>query len=846
MLYLSLPSGTKLGPYEILAPIGAGGMGEVYKARDTRLDRIVAVKVIKGGFSERFEREAKSIAAINHPHICTLHDIGPDYLVMEYVDGKTLQGPLAPREALRLAIQIADSLEAAHRKGIVHRDLKPANILVTKAGVKLLDFGLAKMMAGDETVTVAGAVLGTPAYMAPEQWEGKEADARSDIFAFGAVVYEILTGRRAAADRHPLESPFLESIVERCLRKDPDERWQNAGDLARALQLAFTVPAAQASPKSSRLVMIWMAASALMAVIAATGWLWRPPAEGRSYNITVLPPENGEFAGVRLSEGGSAISPDGRTLTFTGRVQGKTQLWVRPLDSATARPLAGTQGAYYPFWSPDSETVAFFADGKLKRIALAGGPPQTICDAGNGRGGSWNRDDLILFAALGERSILRVDAKGGKPVVMRGLDEAKFEDFHYWPYFLPDGRHFLYLVRSARPENSGIYVESLEAQPGGGRRKLLLNATSNAAYAPPAKGSGPGHILFMRDRSLMAAPFDASSLDMKGAPYPVAERVGLMLLTGIADFSVSQTGILAYGQRGGGTNQLVLRDRNGKPISVIPIPDVAFTPSLSPDGRRVAFSASDGQAAQLDLWLFELGRDTLNRFTSEPSFEIAPVWSPDGSEIIFQSTPGALYRKSSVAVGEPEFLAMRPTRPFPTHWSRDGRFLILNESSVRTGTDIVVLPLTGDRKAYPFLVTQFQEGNGQLSADVKWMAYQSDESGTNHVYVQMFTAGQPATGPKFQVSAAAGGTEPRWRGDGKELFYLARGGKIMSVPVESQGATFRSGPAVALFDTRPWLSVPYFWNYDVSEDGKQFLLSESVEETEFRPMIVVVNWRSNR
>jgi Tol biopolymer transport system component/predicted Ser/Thr protein kinase len=884
---MTLAAGSRLGPYEIVAPVGAGGMGEVYRGRDTRLERAVAIKVLAAhltnspGLRERFDREAKAISSLNHAHICTLYDVGhqdgTDYLVMEYLEGETLdqrlsRGPLPPDQVLRYAIEIASALDRAHRQGIVHRDLKPGNIMLTKAGAKLLDFGLAKLLpsatppaasaftalpTAERPLTTEGTIVGTFQYMAPEQIEGKEPDARTDIFAFGAVLYEMATGRRAFTGKsqasliaailatepppistlQPLAPPALDRVVKTCLAKDPDDRWQSAHDLLSELKWiqeagsAAGVAGPVAAWRKSRERLAWATAAAVLVTAVAVAYLWReatrePP---RMMQSTLLPPPKAAF---NFFLGVPVLSPDGRRIAFVATADGKNLLWVRPLNGLAAQPLAGTDNATYPFWSPDTRFLGFFADGKLKKIEASGGPPQTLCDAAIGRGGTWNRDGVIVFAPQPRQALYRVPASGGIATPATQLDGSRRETSHRWPVFLPDGRHFLYLVlgtvgTQAQTEADALFLGALESN----ERTLLLRTRWSAAYA------APGYLVFLREGSLMAQPFDAKRLQLSGEAFPVAEQVQNYPLTASTTFSTSENGLLAYeAGTGGGLSQPVWFDRSGKQLDTLATPASMDSPRLSHDGRRAALTIQDSQGRG-DIWIYDLARRTSTRFTFDPADDFDPVWSADDTRIVFSSSRkggGDLYQKAATGAGSDELLFASDDRKVATDWSRDGRVLIFMTLGTKTRADLWALSLA-DRKPTVFLQTEFVESSGQLSADGRWMAYTSNESGRLEVYVQPF----PGPGGKWQVSRD-GGAWPAWRGDGKELFFLGTDRKLMGVDVKT-GSGFEAGDPRALFTTRIKLGT-FTREYDAAADGKRFLVNSSIGEENVAPITLVQNW----
>jgi eukaryotic-like serine/threonine-protein kinase len=889
-----LLSGTKLGPYEIVAALGAGGMGEVYRARDTRLGRDVAIKVLAEELSSdpdlkaRFEREARAISALSHPHICHLYDIGSqdgtDYLVMELLEGESLaqrleKGALPFTQALRCGIEIAEALEKAHKNGLVHRDLKPGNVMLTKSGAKLLDFGLAKPVQGlgamtsgsidtlSKPLTREGKIIGTFEYMAPEQVQGLDADARTDIFALGAVLYEMLTGKRAFRGKsqisvmsailekdpepvnatQPMTPPALDRVVATCLAKDPEERFQTAHDLK--LQLKWIADAGSQSSLLAPVVVhrkwnesfAWAFAGVALFVVMlfAIGHFLTAPTEVSSIRSSVLPPEKSAFYFMGTGGGPVTVSPDGRRLAFVAtNADGKNLLWVRSLDTLAALPLPGTEGAGFPFWSPDSRFIGFFSDGKLKKIDAAGGSVQALSEAPLGRGGTMNADGVILFTPDARSPIYRVSATGGPGTPVTEFETDSLGTTHRWPYFLPDGRHFLYLV--VRPgggsKTDGIYVASLDRK----MNKFLLRASSNVVYAL-------GYLLFSRGNTLMAQPFDAKHLEFSGDAFPVAEQVQYDSLLWRGVFSVSQNGILAY--QGGGIEQvgtqLLWLDRAGKQIE--PIGELAFyfTHSLSPDGQKLAVQVMDWQSKNSDIWVYELLGRTRHRLTFDSSIDSHasdPVWSPDGSRIVFASNRNGhfdLYQMASSGGAKEEVLLQSNDDKHPTSWSPDGRFIAYDSRDPQRETrgDIWILPLLGDRKPFPFLSTNFETDSAQFSPDGRWIAYSSDESGKFEIYVAPF----PGSGGKWQISTN-GGFFPVWRRDRTELFYVASDNStFMAADIKTKGSTFEVHRVRLLFQrqVRTLGGNPY----DVSGDGLRFLVNSiPPAEQNPAPITLVTNW----
>jgi Tol biopolymer transport system component len=892
---MPLAPGTHLGPYEIAGPLGSGGMGDVYRARDTRLGRDVAVKILPTQVSkdplrkQRFEREAKTVSSLNHPHICTLHDIGSqdgvDYLVMECVEGETLEkklekGSLPTQEVLKYGIELADALDKAHRQGIIHRDIKPGNIMLTKSGVKLMDFGLAKLksepvpatdalteMTSDKKLTAEGTILGTFQYMAPEQLEGREADPRTDIFAFGEVLYEMATGRpafggktkasliaailssdpKSITELAPMSPPALNRVVKTCLAKDLEDRWQTAHDVK--LQLKWIaeagsqsdLPAPVIARRKWRESFAWAVAGValLVAMWFAIGRFLAAPVEVGSIQSSVLPPEKSAFYFMGAGGGPVIVSPNGRRLAFVAtNADGSSLLWVRSLDALAALPLPGTEGAVFPFWSPDSRFIGFFSHGKLKKVEAAGGSVQTLSEAAQGRGGTMNADGVILFTPDVRAPIYRVSATGGPGTPVTEFETDPLGSTHRWPCFLPDGRHFLYLVLAPGGvgKTDGIYVASLDRK----MNKFLLRASSNVVYAL-------GYLLFSRGNTLMAQAFDATRLELTGDAFPVAEQVQYDSLLWRGVFSVSQNGILAY--QGGGIGQvgtqLLWLDRGGKQIEPIGELGFYFTHNLSPDGHKLAVQVTDWQRENSDIWVYELLGRTRNRFTFDSSidaYDSNPIWSPDGNRIVFASNRKGhfdLYQMASSGGTKEEVLLQSNDDKRPTSWSPDGRFIAYDSRDPKRETrgDIWILPLFGDRKPFPYLSTNFEKDSAQFSPDGRWIAYSSDETGRFEIYVAPF----PGPGGKWQISTN-GGFFPVWRSDGTELFYVALDNTtFMGAEIRTKGTTFEVHAVRPLFQrqVRTLGGNPY----DVSGDGLRFLVNSiPPAEQNNAPITLVTNW----
>ncbi len=888
-----IQTGTKLGRYEIRSKIGAGGMGEVYRARDLELGRDVAVKVLPSSFSvdatrlQRFQQEACAAGALNHPNVLIVHDIGAcegaPYVVSELLEGETLRNriggtPVAQRRAIDYALQIANGLAAAHEKGIIHRDLKPDNIFITNDGrLKILDFGLAKLtqVDGDQAQTDIptrrvdtdpGVVMGTVGYMSPEQLKGKAVDQRSDLFSFGAILYEMLSGRRAfhresvaetmsailkedppeLTDTNKTVSPALERIVSHCLEKNPEGRFHSARDIAFALEAlsgstTSSETAMAAALPASRQRGGWLpwtiAGTAVLLVAASFAWQYfrhsQPGEVAEAMRFTIPMPDKG------LVIGPPVISPDGRRIVYRLNTEdGKELLWVRALGSFDTRPLAGTEGATQPFWSPDSRSVGFFANTKLRRMDISGGAPQTVCDAPSNMSGAWGRDGTIIFSRGIASGLYRVPAAGGTPIQLTYVDASRNEIEHLWPYFLPDGRHFIYLVRNVQPENSSIYVGSLDSK----ETKSLLQVHSSTVYAPP------GYLLFVRDTTLMAQPFDADTVELKGDAFPVAEQTSRNPIIGRAMFSVSENGVLVM--RSGGINnnaQMIWFDRAGKPLGPITAPGGYNMPALSPDEKTVAVSRVDLLAGTaFDIWLINLERGTQIRLTDDPAGDIFPSWSPASDRITFASTRNgqtSIYVKLSNGSAVEQPLVSSAELKWNPTFSPDGKFIIYAQLNPKTNTDLYLVS-TSDKKVEPFWQTSFIEAQPRVSPNGRWVAYISNETGQFEVYIQTF----PIAGSKLLVSIG-GGSQPQWRADGRELYYYAPSRKLMAVEVNGDGPTFTVGTARPLFDIRVFGSIdqsfPGNGYYTPTRNGSRFLVPSLPEVPERQQINVILNWTAD-
>jgi serine/threonine protein kinase len=887
---MALSSGSRLGPYEIQSPLGEGGMGEVYRALDTRLNRVVAIKILSSRLSsspelkQRMEREARAISSLNHSNICQLYDIGSqegsDFLVMEFLEGETLaerlrKGALPLNEVLKIGIAVAEALEAAHRHGIVHRDLKPGNIMLTPAGAKLMDFGLAKPlgMAGSGSgsgappsftavatmtsptplspLTTVGSIVGTIQYMSPEQIEGKEADVRSDIFAFGAVLYEMTAGKRPFEGKSQisLASSILEKdpepittlkpqtpqtfahVVDTCLQKDPEARFQSAHDIKLQLQwvAADKTPISSASipampPAKRSNWRLWIAIAAALVLGAVAGiFLHRPALSPRSIRTVINPPEKttlnltGDFAGPPV------LSPDGSMVVFAATASdGKVALWIRPMNSLEAHQLEGTESAIFPFWSPDSRSVGFFADSKLKTVDINGGGSQSVTDAPFGRGGAWNNNGTVIFSGNTQSGLIAVNSTGGNPHQLTKV--AGQHTSHRWPFFLPDNKHFLYLAINHDPSKAAdntVYYASLD----GKENVPLFRSQSNAIYAG-------GYILFARSDQLMAQPFNPSNGKLSGEARTVARGVMNDASTWHMDASATDDGLLVLGNGGSADLQLVWLTRGGTQVGLLADKLTNLqTARLSPQGDRVALQIDTGEN---DIWVLDLARGVRTRLTFGPVSNSFPSWSPDGKWIAYTSDRNGhsnLYRKPSDGSGAEELLLTDAQVIIADDWSRDGKFLLYSRGSGLDST-VWALPLEGDRTPFQVLPHSVVLTRSRLSPDGKWLAYSSNESGNVELYVVPFRGGQG----KWQVSPH-GGAQPKWSADGKELFYMDLTYNLYAVPVKEVAGALQFGAAQILVTN--WSAPQVF--YDVTPDGKKILL-DRVSQQVSESMTVVTNY----
>ena len=875
---MTISSGSRLGPYEILSPLGAGGMGEVWKARDTRLERTVAVKILPQRLSssadvrQRFEREAKAIAQLSHPHICALYDVGredeTEYLVMEYLEGETLaarltKGALPLEQTLRYGAEIADALDRAHRQGIVHRDLKPGNVMLTKSGVKLLDFGLAKVMAPtappgsltslptQQGLTQEGTILGTFQYMAPEQLEGKEADARTDIFAFGAVLYEMATGKKAFSGAsqaslisaimqndpppisgvQPMSPPALDRVVKTCLAKDPEDRWQSAADIKRELrwiaegsQSGAAVPAA--ARRKSRERLAWGVAAVTTVLGALSALLSRrPQAPEELTRFTIAPPATQHFLAT------TQLSPDSRRILFLLQDEGgRPSFGLRSLDSLEIRLLPGTEGARGCFWSADGRDIAFFSEGRLKRMSADGGPARTICESESGFTGAWNRGGVILFTKEFGTPIVAVPATGGTPQPVTALDTARGDVAHFYPAFLPDGRHFVFVARNIDPEKTSVMLGSLDSKDA----RRLFPADSAAIFAEP------GYLLFARDNALFAWKFDPSSLKLVGDPAPALDQV--RYATEDNGLCVSAAGDRLVYLPWFGRRRLVWVDRKGREVGALGEIGGYEDVRISPDGRKVAAAMRDPSHGQnLDVWVLDVSRGTGSRITSERTDEFAPAWFPDGERLAYVSDHVGfydLYERPASGGAEKVLVRSKQDKVLPTV-SPDGRSLLYSLSESVNFTRILS-PLSGG--GAPLSLSggsRFSEEHPEISPDGRWTAFDSSESGQREVYVQPLTGG-----PKRQVSIG-GGQMPVWNRDASELFYAARDGMLMSVGIRLAAGRQETGEPQPLFPLQLGVSGEIQFSrhpYDVSPDGQRFLVIRRTPDSGADGAVVITNW----
>ncbi len=859
-------NGKTLGHYRVGEPLGRGGMGEVYVADDLNLNRKVALKFLPEAFAgdpermARFEREAKLLASLNHTNIAAIYGLeqaeGKRFIVMELVEGETLQqrigkGTLPFEDAWAICRQIAEGLEAAHEKGVIHRDLKPANVMITEGDkVKILDFGLAKALS-DETQTVdssqsptlteamtrPGVIIGTAAYMSPEQAKGKKVDQRADIWAFGCILYECLTGKRAFEGETVTETlaavltkeldlgkapAGVRLLLRRCLEKDPKKRLRYIGEAAAWIDIT------PESLPARRRWLPWSVAAVCLIGALAFGFLYfrRIPVEAPVMRLDIHTPPTAEPASL-------ALSPDGRGLAFVAEEAGRQKLWIRLLDQTKAQPLERTEGATFPFWSPDGRSIGFFAEGKLKRIDVSGGSPQSLAEAPLGLGGTWNSNGVIVFAPNALSPLYRVADSGGDPVAVTRLDAPGSGGAHLFPRFLPDGEHLLYYSWGSG-RSQGIYLGSLNSP----EKRQLIPSDRAGIYAPP------GYLLLLRGEALFAHAFDARKPSLSGDSMQIVDSVIADPSFGNGAFSVSETGLMAYRTTAGGNyRKLAWFDRSGKEIGTLWDRDDRdlLNPELSPDGSRVAVNRN--AQGNLDVWLMETARGARSRLTFSSSPEDFQAWSPDGKRIVFgsfQKGTWDLYQKILGGPANDELLYQSSESKFPNDWSPDGRFILYIAVDPKNARDLWILPLSGDRKPYPFVQSVFDERNGQFSPDGKWIAYQSNESGIFEIYVQSF----PGPGIRRQASTG-GGSQPRWRRDGKELFYISPDGTLTAVPLRIAAQSLNPGVPAPLFKTRIVGGVAASIQkaqYAVAPDGRRFLINVTVEEPVTSPITVVTNW----
>jgi eukaryotic-like serine/threonine-protein kinase len=900
---MTLANGTKLGPYEVGAPIGAGGMGEVYRARDTRLDRTVAIKVLPAHMADtpdarqRFEREARAVSALNHPNICTLFDVGSqdgvEYLVMEYIEGETLavrleRGALPLDQALKIGIEVADALDKAHRAGIIHRDLKPGNIMLTKSGAKLLDFGLAKEtlpLAGGATLSVLatrttpatqqGMIVGTFQYMSPEQVEAKDLDARSDIFSFGSVLYEMLTGRAAFQGRSqlsvasailekepeaistvmPMTPPALDRTVRKCLEKDPDNRWQTARDLLLELKWIAGagsqagVPAPVILHRKNRERIAWSIAGVVtvVAIALAIGLVQRAPKPAQAIRLSSELGTDGTLTPDASFIYGAAaiISPDGKRLAVVAQTSDKkSHLYVRSLDQLQATMLSGTDDARDPFFSPDSQWIAFFAPGKLKKISVQGGAAVTLCDVPADRGGTWGEDGTIVFSGASRGALSKVSSAGGTPEPFTAFDPHASADTHRWAQFLPGGRTVIFSTGSAGGGDTFDDADIVAYSTDSGKLKTILHGGFYARYL------SNGYLVYLHNGTLFAVPFDAKRLELTGQAAPFLEGVSTNPVTGGAQFSVSDNGTLVY-VAGSAANQdvsIYWMDAAGKFTPLRETPGNYSDLAISPDGKRLAMDINDGKRS--DIWEYDWERDTLTRITFAGGSNTYPVWTPDGQRIVYSSSekgmPTNLWWIRADGGGDAQRLTESKSVQIPGSWSPDGKILAYFESNPGTGYDVLTMPVEGSEKSgwkpgqpKPFVNTTFNEVVPAFSPDGKWIAYQSNESGVYEIYVRPF----PGPGGRWQISAG-GGTYPEWSRDGKELFYRAPNRDMMAANYAESSDSFRADKP-RVWSSGQFTSRQSAFTFSLHPDGKRFAILKAPGADTVATPITKVNFIFN-
>jgi eukaryotic-like serine/threonine-protein kinase len=896
-----LPSGTKFGPYEVVAPAGAGGMGEVYRAVDTRLNRTVAIKVLPAHLSEkpealeRFQREARAISQLSHANICQLYDLGQQdgihYIVMEFLEGETLgarlmKGRLPLELVLRYGAEVAEGLEQAHRMGVVHRDLKPGNIMLTRTGAKLLDFGLAKTASPvmpqssglsatmtspnlSQPLTAEGTVIGTYQYMSPEQIEGREADARSDIFSFGAVLYEMATGRRAFEGKsqvtvasailekdpepisahQPLAPPALQHVVQGALMKDRDSRWQSAADIARQLRW---ISSGDSTSGAARIALphpkwrerAWWAAgvAALLGLLFWSAWSARP--HPRVVRASLVPPADVAFDFMGDFSGPPVLSPDGSRVAFAARaLKGRNSIWVRRLDNASAEKLPGTEGAFALFWSEDGKFIGFFADSKLRKISASGGPVTILADAPNARGGAWNADNIIVYAPDYRDTLWKINASGGTPARVTQLDLSKHST-HRWPSFLPDGKHFLFFATNhagGRREDNGIYLGSLD-----GTAPLLVLATDGAGLF------AAGYLLFHQQNALMAQRFDPDRGTLSGDPITLANDVQHDAGTFHTVFTVAGSGTLLYEpglENGIGDTDILWMDRNGKILSHVAERSGYRGGRLSPDGKRLAIAMGNPKS---DIWVFDLGNGARTRLTFDDATHVMPSWSADGQRIAYMAQFGAtsmagteLHARLANGGGQDEVLlsiknVAEPVSLTWPQWSPDGHYLVYMQQAGPTGSTVWAMPTSGDKK--PQLIIKPESPTGKvtffrISPDGHWLAYSSVEGTREDIYVTSFPSGNG----RWQISRD-GGTFPVWGDDGKEIYYIGLDAHLTAVSANPREGGFEVGNFQSLFEVRN--VFPLGDPFDITPDGRRFLVLTQPEVSPL-PMTLVLNWTAD-